>query len=125
MFKVIVHVCLMMVIIFSTSARADDPLEPIATKICTPTDVSLFFGSRLHIRCTTPLRFGNYETLTIHYFSVSANDYDDLDHVLKMATSAITAGNTLKLWVRTSYNGNPSGCSSSNCRRITGISLLR
>jgi hypothetical protein len=123
--KIIVQVCLIMTIIFSQSAKAEGLSEPIVGFYCTPTDVTVMFNSRLHIKCTSRLSLGWNEDIHIYYFSVSANDYDDLDRALQMATTAITTGKRLRLQVRNSSSYNPSGCSSSNCRKLVGISLLR
>ena len=124
MYKIIVQTCLMITIIFSLSARADDPVAPIVSKYCTPTEVAVLFNSRLHIKCSTPMRTGYYSDINIYFFSVSTNDYDDLNYARELATSAITAGKRLKLYARSSANYNPSGCGSSNCRKLTGITLL-
>jgi len=124
MSKIIVQASLMMTIIFSQSARADDPLPAVVAKQCTPTEVAIFFDSRFHIKCSRALQVGRYGDVDIYYFSISTDDPDDLNYALNIATSAIVAGKRLTLWVKTSSSGNPSGCQSSNCRRLTGITLL-
>ncbi|GAA0406246.1 hypothetical protein GCM10009133_13610 [Cocleimonas flava] len=123
--KIIVQVCLIMTIMFSLSAKADDPVPSTQTKVCTPADVSVFFNSRLHIKCTTPMETGHYWDEYIYYFSVSINDYDSFNYALKLATEAVGSGKQLKLWAKSNSSFNPSGCSSSNCRKLTAISLLR
>ena len=125
MSKIIFQACLIMTIIFSLSARADDPVPSIQTKICTPTEVAVIFNSRLHIKCSTPMSTGYYGYINIYFFSVSANDHDNLDYARELATSAMTSGKRLKLYARSSASYNPSGCGTSNCRKLTGITLLR
>jgi len=125
MFKLIVPACLIMMMTFSQSVRAEDPLAPTASHTCTPTDVTVFFNSRLHIRCSSPMRTGYYGDVNVYYFSVRINDYDNLEHARVLASEAIVTGKRLKVYAQTSPNHNPSGCGSSNCRKLIGISLLR
>ena len=124
MFKIIIQASLMMTIIFSQSVRADDPMPAVASMNCTPTETAIFFGSRFHIKCDSPMQVGLYRDVSIYYFSISTDDRDDLNNALEIATRAIAEGKRLRLWVKTSYNGNPSGCQSRDCRRLTGIALL-
>lgn len=124
MFKIIVQACLIMSIMFSLSARAEDPMAPIVSKYCTPTEVAVIFNSRLHIKCRSPLHTGYYGEIYVYFFSLSTNDPVNVDYAMQIGTRAIAAGKRLKLWVRTSASYNPSGCKSSNCRKLTGITLL-
>jgi len=68
---------------------------------------------------------GYYGYINIYYFSVSINDYDNLEHARELASQAIATGKRLKVYAQTGPNHNPSGCGSSNCRKLIGISLLR
>ena len=126
MFKLIIPVCLIIIMAFSQSAKATESLSYGATKShnCSPTDVTVFFDSRLHIKCSRSMPLGGYAEIDIYYFSVSTNDYDNLEHARELASKAIASGKTLKLFARTSESYNPSGCASSNCRKLIGISLL-
>ncbi len=127
MFKLIIPACLIIIMTFSQSAKATESLSYGATKShnCTPTDVTVFFDSRLHVKCSIPMFLGGYGETRIYYFSVSTNDYDNLEHTRELASKAIASGKMLKLYARTSANYNPSGCVSSNCRKLIGISLLK
>ena len=124
MSKITVQVILMMAIVLSQSVRADPPLPAVVAKQCTPTEAAIFFGSRFHVKCSSALQVGRYRDVDIFYFSIGTDDRDDVNNALEIATSAITAGKLLTLWVKTSSTDNPSGCRTNNCRKLTGITLL-
>ncbi|MEB8432983.1 hypothetical protein OO007_12165 [Cocleimonas sp. KMM 6892] len=124
MFKIIVQACLVITMMFSLSARAEDPMAPIVSKNCTPTEVAVIFNSRFHIKCRSPLRTGYYGEVNVYFFSLSTNASVNVDYAMKLATEAIASSKRLTLWVRTSPSYNPNGCKSNNCRKLTGVTLL-
>ena len=113
-----------MIMLYSLSARADPPLPAVLSKQCAPTEAAVFFGSRFHVKCSSPMQVGRYRDVDIYYFSLSSEESENISYALEIATTAIASEKRIMLWAKTSSTDNPRGCRNDNCRKLTGITLL-
>jgi hypothetical protein len=101
------------------SAPHQPQLEPFGRAACTPGDVTVYAGSRIHIRCLEAV------SGSIIYFAVGTGD-TDADKLLSILNVAI-ANPGLKVVVDyiDSSASNPAGCNVGDCRRLVTVSLQR
>lgn len=95
-------------------------LTPTDTFTCTPAAVATF-TDRVHVRCTTGAPPGN----AIFYFAYcSANDSALASRFLSTFTTAkVTAKNLVIFYTQSDLSGASCGCSTSDCRALTGAEI--
>jgi hypothetical protein len=83
---------------------------------------AVFPGGRVHIRCDKP--WTNPSTgATASYFAVATTEAA-APLVQAAGNTASAAGKNVEIWFRWSSTENPSGCGTSDCRKLTGIAVL-
>ena len=92
--------------------------EELATTTCTPVNVAVFVGSRIHVRCA------EVQAGAPVFYALSTEDRD-VDRILNTLTSAITAGKTLFIFYNKAASANPPGCLEQDCRKIETAVLSR
>lgn len=96
----------------STASAADTIWD------CKPTEVYEFPGARIHVTCATPFN------ATIKYGSIPVTDAALAARLVSLASSAMLSGTTFRMVVDPSNTSDlPSGCGSSDCRRIHHFGL--
>ena len=103
---------------------ADDPLPATVTKYCKPTESAVFFGSRYHVRCQSPLNVGRYGDVAVSFFSIADSDQSRVEQAMAIVNTAMAHDKSVRLWVHTASSQNPSGCLPGDCRRFFGIALV-
>ena len=95
-------------------------LAPTDTFLCTPTAVATF-TNRVHVRCSTGAPPGS----AIFYFAYcSANDAALASRFLSTFTTAkVTAKNLYIFYTQSDQSGANCGCSTVDCRVLTGAEI--
>lgn len=106
----------------ATPAHADPPLAPEHSITCKPTQVAVFPGSRVHVKCDKP--WTNPSTSAkAWYFAVALTD-PAAPLVQAAGNAAIGSGKKVLVYFRTESLDNPPGCLTSDCRKLTGIAVV-
>jgi hypothetical protein len=85
---------------------------------CTPQEVAVFPGSRIHVLCAPA-------DGQIAYFALSVGN-PDVSRVLSLAETAVAGRRPLTIeYDPTDLSGAQYGCLVANCRAIQGIFLTR
>lgn len=98
--------------------RGQAQAEQLATTTCTPVNVAVFVGSRIHVRCA------EVQAGAPTFYALSTEDRD-VDRILSILTSAITAGKTLFIFYNSAASANPTGCLEQDCRKIETAVIAR
>lgn len=102
--------------------HADPPLAPEHSITCKPTQVAVFPGSRVHVKCDKP--WTNPSTSAkAWYFAVALTDAS-APLVQAAGDTAIGSGKKVLIFFRTESTDNPAGCLTSDCRKLTGIAVV-
>jgi len=106
---------LLMPTILERSGQAQS--EQLGTSICTPLNVAIFVGSRIHVRCA------EVQENSIQFYALSIED-PDVDRVLSMLTAAVTSGKKLFVFYNKATAANPQGCLELDCRKMETVAIL-
>ena len=100
--------------------QAKPLLAPTDSFTCTPTAVAAF-TNRVHVRCSAGAPPGN----AIFYFAYcSANDSALASRFLSVFTTAkVTAKNLVLFYTPSDLSGTNCGCSTTDCRVLTGAEV--
>lgn len=104
---------------------ADPPLPATMWHSCKPTESMIYFGSRYHIKCDTPMMVGIYRDVPIYYFAISDANANQVQQAMDIANAAITANKRVSIHAYTGSATNPAGCLSSDCRLFDAVNLLQ
>lgn len=89
---------------------------------CTPIGVAVFFGSRVHVQCTTG--YGN-----ILFFALPASttaEIQQANELQSLGLAAIAASKPLSLYFDDADTSGVSfGCGANDCRKLRGAILLK
>jgi hypothetical protein len=106
----------------ATVARADPPLAAEHSITCKPTQVAVFPGSRVHVKCDKP--WTNPSTSAkAWYFALALTDAA-APLVQAAGDTAIGSGKKVLVYFRTDASENPGGCLTTDCRKLTGIAVV-
>lgn len=92
---------------------------------CSPVNVAVFFGSRVHVQCSS----GYGANGSFIYFAlpaVASSDMQQANELQSMAMTAMTAGKQLSLYFDDADTSGVSfGCGTNDCRKLLGIVMLK
>jgi hypothetical protein len=91
--------------------------EQLGTTTCTPLNVAVFVGSRIHIRCT------EVQEGSLQFYALSTQD-PDVDRVLSVLNSAVANGKKLFIFYNKMASASPAGCLELDCRKIETVVML-
>jgi hypothetical protein len=107
----IASVCFAGLSALPTSAFADGPHDCEVTEVVEKSDL-------IHVKCA------NAWSGSITFFAIAKTEPDTReDHLISMATAALLSGRIFYIYVESDSGLNPSGCGTSNCRRINYFGL--
>jgi hypothetical protein len=102
-----------LVFVLGTTATAS-----AAAVTCTPIRTGTF-SSRVHVRCSQSFS-------GIIYFAVSMADSEEAQRFLSVVTSALLAGRNIVVYYDPAdLSGGSFGCLTSDCRRATGVEIVK
>ncbi len=96
---------------------SERPLSPdAAARNCTISNLYVT-DNRWHVRCTTALPAG------VYYFAIENDAAHKIqaDRMLVLANTAYALSKPIEVWYETSTASNPTGCLTSDCRRLSGV----
>lgn len=104
--------------------QADPPLPGSMWHSCKPVESMIWFGSRYHIRCDSPMWVGSYRDVPISYFAISDSNAAQVQQAMSLVNAAITSGKSVSIHAMTGSSTNPPGCLSGDCRLFDAVMLL-
>jgi hypothetical protein len=108
----------------AVQARTEpNPVSPAsieASLACHINNVAAF-DNRIHVRCDEYVP----ET-AIHYFAYATDGWSGYtaNRMLAVAQTAFALGKPVWVYYVSSSSSNPPGCNTSDCRLLTGISMV-
>jgi hypothetical protein len=104
-----------------TGASAD-PLEVRNANsfYCNVNNVAAF-ETRIHLRCSTSPGEG------VYYFAYASDPahFSTANQILAVANTAFALGKPVWVYYHADSSLNPPGCSPSDCRGLTGVSMVQ
>ena len=80
-------------------------------------------GNRVHVRCTAAKADGSAQ---VFWFAVANTDSTLANRLLSLGTTAIVSGRPLSIdFTAGDTSGASFGCQSNDCRKATGVALVR
>ena len=106
----------------SVQAHAElSPVSPtgLESHYCTINNVAAF-DNRIHVRCSTSPGDG------IWYFAHPTGSFNGYtaSRLLAVAQTAYALGKPVHIYYVSSTSSNPPGCYTTDCRLLTGISMV-
>jgi hypothetical protein len=107
--------------VLQANAQENQPEAPSAPDgyLCTVDNIAVY-ANRIHIKCNPPIN-------SISYFATSS-DSSNMIHAnryLTLATTAFALSKPLYIGYDTNSAHNPSGCMTSDCRKITEVTMTK
>lgn len=116
---ILVFLAAILLLTATSPSQASSPNSPTDYFICVPQQVGTF-SNRVHVRCD-PSATGN-----ISYFAVcSTTNPNYAARALSIFTTAKVTGKNVAIYYNPSdTSGTSCGCSSTDCRVITGAEVM-
>jgi len=104
-----------------TRTLADPPIADEISIVCTSVNTAVYPGSRVHLKCSET--WENPSTgATANFFAADAGS-SQAGQVVAIGVAAQTFDKKVRIRFRSSSTDNPSGCDTSNCRKLVGAQL--